>query len=521
MLNVVDVLGEILDRVSSFAVDHWIFLAVVVLAIIFRKSRVAPTLLSVQLTDKSACATVFAISLATSIAYAWIHGMPLPQYHDDFAYLLDADTFAHGRMSNPTHPMWPHFETMHVLQMPRYISKYPIGQGLTFAAGAALLGHPLRFVWLLGAATCVAVWWALRAWMPSSLALAGAIATAIHPTMLEWMESYHGGELAALGGALLIGAAARDRRFGAIAAIGALLLAISRPYEGLIFCVAVAALFIRRLTIAGVAIALAGIALLGFHNRSITGSALKLPYSVYEQQYDPAPNFLWEKARPFPHYRNAEMEFVYRVTYLGQYKRVHAPGGVLDETLKKIDVIDRAIFGPANLENPRPLFLLLLIAAVPLLREDGKSRLLALALLIFAFAPFSIIWWLQLHYLAPATAVAAALAMLAMRRLFSASPILAVAVVVLFLVNAFMTKLPSSVMEPKRIDIAHSLIAQGGRHLIVVAPDVFDAVYNGADLDRAPIVWARDLGPAADVQLLRYYGDRKVWRLERGGLKPY
>ncbi len=76
-------------------------------------------------------------------------------------------------------------------------------------------------------------------------------------------------------------------------------------------------------------------------------------------------------------------------------------------------------------------------------------------------------------------------------------------------------------MEAKRIEIAHSLIAQGGRHLIVVAPDVFDAVYNGANLDRAPIVWARDLGAAADAQLLRYYRDRKVWRLERTGLKAY
>src|SRR5205085_1177974 len=157
MLNVVDLLGDLLDRAWSFTIDHWIFLLVVVCAIVFRKS-VALTVRSVRLPSTwMQISLIVATSLAMSIAYAAWHGMPIPQYHDDFAYLLDADTFEHGRMSNPTHPLWPHFETMHVLQMPRYISKYPVGQGLIFAAGSALLGHPLRAVWLLGAATCVAV----------------------------------------------------------------------------------------------------------------------------------------------------------------------------------------------------------------------------------------------------------------------------------------------------------------------------------------------------------------------------
>ncbi|HEX9492518.1 MAG TPA: hypothetical protein VGA33_04580, partial [Thermoanaerobaculia bacterium] len=248
-------------------------------------------------------------------------------------------------------------------------------------------------------------------------------------------------------------------------------------------------------------------------------------YSVYERQYDPAPNFIWEKARPMPHYRNAEMAFIYRVVYLGQYKRVHAPGGLLDETLKKIDVIDRAFFGPPNLPNPRPLFLLLLVAAIPLLREDGNARLLALVLLIFAFAPFSIIWWMQLHYLGPATAVAACLAMLLLRRLFAASAILGMAVAILFFANAglmwFGTDTPDGGMQAKRIKIAQQLMPQGGKHLVIVAPDVFDAVYNAADLNRAPIVWARDLGPVANAQLRAYYRDRRVWLMDRSGIRSY
>jgi energy-coupling factor transporter transmembrane protein EcfT len=168
----------------------------------------------------------------------------------------------------------------------------------------------------------------------------------------------------------------------------------------------------------------------------------------------------------------------------------------------------------------------LILAVIPLLREDRKARLLAILLLLFAFAPFSIIWWLQLHYLAPAAAVAACLVMLLVRRLFIASPILGVAVLALFFANAGVTWFswigtPEDGFEPRRQQIAQSLVAQGGRHLVIVAPDVFDAVYNGADLERAPIVWARDLGNDANARLRAHYRDRSVWLLEKSGIRRY
>ncbi len=42
-------------------------------------------------------------------------------------------------------------------------------------------------------------------------------------------------------------------------------------------------------------------------------------------------------------------------------------------------------------------------------------------------------------------------------------------------------------------------------------------VYNGADIDRQRVIWARDKGPESNQALAIYYPGRKVWFIQPDG----
>ena len=55
-----------------------------------------------------ALAAVMAAYVVTRVA-----GVPEPQVHDEQAQLVMADIFAHGRLCEPPHEYWEHFEAIH------------------------------------------------------------------------------------------------------------------------------------------------------------------------------------------------------------------------------------------------------------------------------------------------------------------------------------------------------------------------------------------------------------------------
>ena len=75
----------------------------------------------------------------------------------------------------------------------------------------------------------------------------------------------------------------------------------------------------------------------------------------------------------------------------------------------------------------------------------------------------------------------------------------------------------------QRLDIEKRLLATRGKHLVIVQYGKEhnihqEWVYNRADIDHSPIVWARDMGEKDNAELERYFNDRHIWLLIVGAV---
>lgn len=485
---------------------------------------------------------------------------PIPGVHDEFSYLLGADTFAHGRLTNPPHPMWHFFESFHIIQQPTYASKYPPALALLLAAAQVVTGTPVVGLWigmgLASAATC----WMMQAWVSRRWALAGGMLVALHSGMaLMWGQQFWGGSVPMFGGALLFGAWRRmivkpRVSNGVTMAIGLIILANSRPFEGLIASLLVAGdlawwffnatranrwLFVTRALPPLVALLVVAGAWMAYYNLRVTGDPWTLPYQVHEREYAIAPNFLVQDPPAIePAYRHHVLRVAYQGWFHNYYKPQRTPlgfGQVLREKLR----LERQFY-------PEILLCPTLLMLPWILRRRGMKSVILICMLILGvqitetymspayISPVAGLFFLYfvqgLRQMYQCSWRGKPTGPFIVRSLFSVYVIsLGVAATLLLRDGSTISKkmheaqetasTPNRNWNKQRAAIETQLKQTEGRHLVLVRyrgdhRTHHEWVYNGADIDGSKVIWARET-PAEELpRLLEYFADRKVWLVE-------
>lgn len=523
--------------------------------------------------------STFLLNAAISCFSFW----PIPSVHDEFAYVLTGDTFAHGRLTNPTHPLWEHFASWHVIQTPSYQAKYPPAQGVALALGQVMFGHQLVGVWVSLAIAMAATVWASFQWLPRRWAVYASLLVAFNPHIhLRWGQSYWGGAVALAGGALLIGALGRLRHHpdlvtGLSAGLGLVVLAASRPFEGLLMsipictfaCWIVVTKFSRQqvtvATVGAVVLATGGL-MLAKYNRSVTGDMAKLPYRVWlQQQGDELDRTLTPSLIPVKHESSPpkSLESSNSLKFgagetppSGQVRdwRVAEMARMMSE--RKADAFNfkrRKIW--LMLEFYFQGLLWLSLFAVPLVvREKWRAVLFASVAIVLAGS------WTHLsaghaHYFAGAAVGLIIVATMCIRRLESVAifgqrigPTFTAAALTCSMGISGLTLVADVIEQPRmpRLRWAHrrqaierTLSSDSLQDVIFVrylpGHSIHQEwVYNGANIDEQQVIWANDLGDDANRNLVQYLADQnnpdgrrmpKAWLLVAGAddeeLSPY
>jgi hypothetical protein len=491
------------------------------------------------------------LSFVGRLALLPIEPFAPPNIHDEFSYLLASDTFAHGRLANPTPALWHHFEQYYVLMQPTYSSKYGAAQPLFMAFGQLFFSTPRAGILLSMGLAAASLCWMLQAYLPPEWALAGGLLAVLRISWFSYFgNSYWGGSVAMLGGCLLLGAAARlarkmQPRHGLLMALGMLLLANSRPFEGAVLAFPIGlytlwTLCAQRATgrvwLPGLGLLGAGAACTAYYCYRITGQ-LTFPWVLYWQQWGMSPPFLFAKPNYSVHYQFMDQLVFNRDREMAPYLRAATGIGFLAEIIVK--AMYQWLFFVFPALTPA------LVGVIPTLRSKRYRVLIGAS--AFASAGFISETWLQAQYTAVAAGIFYLILLNGLRllRAWGRSNVVCLklfrgtlaAVAVMFLVrlivvpaNTFPPDWGSRTEDiPGYQDINRIMAAKPGKQLVIVRyrPDHFwgySWINNGYDLSTQRIVWARDTEPLEPNQpLLCEFKDRQIWLLtppENGFVPP-
>jgi uncharacterized protein (TIGR03437 family) len=478
------------------------------------------------------------LPLAARLALLPLLGIPDPLVADEFGYLLLADTFASGRLINPTHPFWRHFEAVYVFHQPGYGSIYPVAPAILPALAKLLGFHPWIGIWLGAGLMCALVCWMLQGWVPPKWAFLGGLLAVGRLTIVSpWMNTYWGGAIAAIGGTLVLGALPRiwkrqRVRDSAILAVGLVILSQSRPFEGMFFAIPSAVMLLHwlcrekqvglrtRLTRVvipiGVVLIAAGAATM-WYNFRVTGSPQLPPYLLHQRIYGTPQTLFWQAAvQSTPGVnRSKDIADVYQWQLAA-----HQAGFSWTNEAARLNSFWQFYLQPL-------LSLPLLLLPVVIRRRRMLVVLLSALLLLAGNAMYPFFFP---HYAAPMCGATILLIVCGMRRLplwrWRGRPVGTIVLcgLLLSIAASQVATAAGGVLQPwfvsatytARAQVLRQLEAAGGKHLILVRYGPhhvfhYGVVFNDADIDHSSVVWARALDEASNRELANYYHDRSVW----------
>lgn len=510
------------DLFGFGAIDQiGIFVAAILVAAILMRARAVS--LASKLAERPVPCMIFLAVLPIALRLALLprHPVSIPRVADDFSYLLLGDTLAHFRLANPEHPMHRFFEGVFVLQEPSWSSIYPMGQGLALALGELVFRTPWAGVVLSVGALCALCYWMLLGWVSPLWAFAGGlIAVAEFGPLCSWMNNYWGGAVSGVAGCMVFGALPRLRKSGrtkdaVLLGAGLGLQLLTRPFEFVLLLIGVLVFFVpvRSLAIAVLALAPA-IGLTVLQNKQVTGSWTTLPYQLSRYEYGIPTAFTFQ-ANPIPHHA---LTIEQQIDYDAQ-TAAHNGGNLLHLLAERMQFFRFFLLPPLLLALPA-----FLIA----LKEPRFIRVvlvLALFWLADAFYPY-----FYPHYVA---AIACLFILVAIKGLEQMSRYRigaqAASLILILCLAHFVWYYGTAAIETEgdpegRIAINAQLANAPGKQLVFVRywprHGAHEWIHNEADIDKARVVWALDLGSQEDEELRRYYPGRRVWLLEPDARPP-
>jgi len=373
--------------------------------------------------------------------------------------------------------------------------------------------------------------------------LLGALLLALRIGIFSyWMNSYWGGAVAAIGGALIFGALPRiglRRQFGhaATLALGIVILINSRPYDGAVLVVLATLCLawwllrksgtpfvfaLKRVVLPIAAILVVAAIFMAYFNYRVTGNPFELPYQEHEKQYAAAPVLVWGAMHPEKTYRHEVMRRYWNEWGIFIVNMVRA--NLLIAFVIQIVTIYKFFFGMWCLLIPPLLWLL------PMKTPEHRMALALLGGFLLSLAPLT---GFNPHYAAAGTSVLYLFFLQGIQRMRDwryqgkqTGLVLATFVLMLFpcqfakhLWTLFHDGAYVRPVAVARESVTKTLLAQPGRHVVLVryAPNHWvhhEWVYNLANIDAQRIIWAHEMGPEWDRPLAEHYRDRHIWVLE-------